>query len=464
MEKKKDYSLLKIVFIPVLLYLVLTWFIPVGNFTGSEVTLGETNPLGLHGLFQAPFDSLSIFTDYIILVLCIGGFYGILNKTGAYQRIVDFFASKNKTSFLVVTVSIFAVLSSVFGETMLAFVLLPFFASVLFKLGYDKVSCMAATIGASLVGMVSSVMGNMLIYKQFNFDLKIFILFNIIMLLIFIFLLCMLIVSKNSKSLSKFEKVKDIPLYENVKGSKKSIVPLVIVLSIVLLLIIVGQYSWYYSFNLQIFNNLYEKISSIELFGINIFSKILGDFPVIGMFSNNNVSVTLLISSLLIGWVYSIKFSDIIDGFKNGAKVMLIPGLYIILANAIFANIYMTSGNNISVTISSYVLKLFSDFNIFTGSVAAIFGSIFYNDYLYFLYDIRNLISLYNTSMMPLIMNVFQTMFNIMKLVLPVSIILIGGLKYLNVSYKEWIKYMWKFLIQLFIISTIGNIILSMVI
>lgn len=465
MEKKKDYNLLKIVFIPVLLYLVLTWFIPVGTFSSSEITLGEVKPLGLYGLFQAPIDSLSVFIDYLVLILSIGGFYGILNKTGAYQRIVEFFASKNKTKFLVATVSIFAILASVFGETMLAFVLLPFFTTVLFKLGYDKISCMASTIGASFIGMIASVMGNFLIYKQFKFDLKIFILFNIIMLLIFIFLLCMLIVSKNSsKSMSKFEKVKDIPLYESVKGSKKGIIPLIIILTIALLLIIVGQYSWYYAFDFKVFTDLYEKISSIQLFGINIFSRVLGDFPIIGFFSNNNVSVVLVIISLLIGWVYSIKFSDIIDGFKSGAKTMLIPGLYIIISNIVFSKIYMSSGNNISVSISNYIMKLFSDFNIFTGSVTGIIGSVFYNDYLYFLYDLRNLISVYNTSMMPLIMNVFQTMFNIMKMILPVSILLIGGLKYLNVSYKEWVKYMWKFLIQIFIICIIGNIILSMVV
>ena len=51
-----------------------------------------------------------------------------------------------------------------------------------------------------------------------------------------------------------------------------------------------------------------------------------------------------------------------------------------------------------------------------------------------------------------------------MMFVLPVSVLLIGGLKYLNVSYKEWIKYIWIFLLQVFVISTIGNIILSMII
>lgn len=464
MEKEKKYSLLKVIGIVFLLYVVLTWIIPVGNFSGGEFVKGETSPVGVYGIFTSPIYSFAVFAQYIILILCVGGFYGVLNKTGAYQRIVSWFSSKNKTKFLVATIFIFSLITSVFGETMMVFVLLPFFISVLLKMGYDKLSSLASTVGGSLIGVVASISGNLAIYKNyFGLEPKIFILFNIIMLAILIFLLSMFIISKTNKGVKK-SKNEIIPLYENIKDNKKSGLPLIIILIIVLLLLILGLFNWYYSFDVELFTNLYDKLIGIELFGTTIISKIFGDFSEIGYFSNYDVSAILIIASCLISWVYSIKFSEFIESFKDGAKEMLLPGIYVILASIIFSQVVTSSSGNISLTISNFILGLSSDFNIFTGIFTGICGSFFYNDYLYLMNGLYGVISLYNTDMMPFILNVFQSMFGIMMFILPVSITLIGGLKYLNISYKEWIKYIWKFLIQAFLVSIIGCIILSMII
>ena len=464
MDKKKEYSLLKIVLIPLLVYLVLTWFIPTGSFSGGEFVKGEVSSLGLYGLFSAPVYSFAVFAQYIILILCVGGFYGVLNKTGAYQSIVDSISKKNKTCLLIFSVIIFALLSSLFGETMLVFILLPFFISVLCKAGYDKVSSMAATIGSTLIGIVASTSGNLAIYKNyFNLEPKSFILYNIILLIILMFLLCMFIITKDKKEKGRKELIKDIPLYESVRGNKKSVVPLVIVLVISVLLIVLGGYNWFYSYGVKLFTELHEKITGIELFKISIFPRIFGNFSEIGYFSNYDISAVLVISSVVISWLYSIKFNEFIDSFKKGAKEMLLPGVYVILASIIFAQVVTASGN-ISITISNSILKLFKDFNVFSGTLAGIAGSFFYNDFLYLMNGLYGIVSTYEVGNMPFILSVFQSTFGVMMFVLPVSVLLIGGLKYLNISYKEWIKYIWKFLLQVFVISVIGNIILSMII
>lgn len=464
MDKKKEYSLLKIVLIPLLVYLVLTWFIPTGSFSSGEFVKGEVSSLGLYGLFSAPVYSFAVFAQYIILILCVGGFYGVLNKTGAYQSIVDSISKKNKTCLLIFSVIIFALLSSLFGETMLVFILLPFFISVLCKAGYDKVSSMAATIGSTLIGMVASTSGNLAIYKNyFNLEPKSFILYNIILLIILMFLLCMFIITKDKKEKGRKELIKDIPLYESVRGNKKSVVPLVIVLVISVLLIVLGGYNWFYSYGVKLFTELHEKITGIELFKVSIFPRIFGNFSEIGYFSNYDISAVLVISSVVISWLYSIKFNEFIDSFKKGAKEMLLPGVYVILASIIFAQVVTASGN-ISITISNSILKLFKDFNVFSGTLAGIAGSFFYNDFLYLMNGLYGIVSTYEVGNMPFILSVFQSTFGVMMFVLPVSVLLIGGLKYLNISYKEWIKYIWKFLLQVFVISVIGNIILSMII
>lgn len=462
MENEKKYSLLKVIGIAFLLYVVLTWFIPTGNFAGGEFVKGETAPLGLYGIFTAPVYSFAVFAQYIVLILCVGGFYGVLNKTGVYQKIVSYLASKDKTKFLVATVIVFALVTSVLGETMMVFVLLPFFIAVLLKMGYDRLSSLSATVGGGLIGMVASISGNMAIYKNyFGLEPKIFVLFNIIMLLILVFLLSMFIISKNSKKSVKNE---EIPLFEVVKNNKKSSLPLVIILIVLALLLLLGLFNWYYAFGIDIFTKFHEKIMSIQLFKTNIMSKIFGEFSEIGYFSNYDVSAILLVSSFIISWVYSIKFNDFIDSFKDGAKKMLLPGIYVVFASVVFSQIVTSNAGNISLTISHFILGLFKDFNILTGSLTGIVGSFFYNDYLYLMNGLYGTISLYNNSMMPFILAVFQSMFGVMMFILPVSITLIGGLKYLNISYKEWIKYIWKFLVQIFIVSIIGCIILSMIV
>ena len=464
-KEKKKYSLFKVIGIAFLLYVVLTWFIPTGTFSGGQFTKGEVTPLGLYGLFSGPVYSLAVFAQYIVLILCVGGFYGVLNKTGAYQKIVEWFSSKDKVKFLIASIVIFSLVTSVFGETMIIFVLLPFFITVLMKMGYSKLESFAGTVGGSFIGMIASISGNLAIYKNyFGLEPKIFILFNIIMLIILIFLLSMFIISKSNKDVKKNTKNEIIPLFESVKGGKKSTLPLIIILIAVLLLLILGLYNWYYSFNVEVFSKLHEKIVGTQLFGIDIISKIFGNISEIGYFSNYDVSAILVIASFIISWIYSIKFNELIESFKNGAKEVFIPALYVVFASVIFSQIVTSSGGNISLTISNFILGLSKDFNIFTGCLTGILGSFFYNDYLYFINGLYGIVSLYNATMMPFILTVFQSMFGIMMFILPVSIVLIGGLKYLDISYKEWIKYIWKFLIQLFIISIIGSIILSMIV
>lgn len=475
MKKKKDY-LLKIVLIPLLVYLLLTLFIPAGSFSNGEFVKGDVSSLGIYGLFSAPITSFSILIQNVIFLLCVGGFYGVLNKTGAYQNIVDFLAKENKRVILIVSVVIFALLSSLFGGTMfvfstssslfggvmVAFLFIPLFISVLVKAGYSKVSSMAATIGATLVGTVASTTGNLGFFKNYlNLEPKSYIIYNIIMLIVLCFLLCMFIITKDKKEDHKKESVKDIPLYEVSKDSKKSSVPLVIILVVAFLLIVVGGYNWQATYGFQGFADIHEKILGIELFKTSVFTWLIGNYSQIGTFSIIDVSVFIFIVSLIIAWVYSV--SDFVESFKNGAKQMLLPSVYIVLASVIFTQVLTTNGN-VCITISNAVLKLFKDFNVFTGTLTGILGSFFYNDSLYLINGLYGIISTFDVTKLPLILNVFQSTFGVMMFILPVSVLLIGGLKYMNVSYKEWVKYIWVFLLQVFIISTIGNIILSMII
>ena len=476
MEKKKDYSLLLIVLIPIILYMLLTMFIPTGSFAG-EFTKGEISSFGIYGVFSSFIASFSVLAQNIFFLLCVGGLYGVLNKTGAYQKIVDSVSEKSKIGLLVITVLLFSIISSIFGGSMfvfstsstllggamIAFMLLPFFVSVLIKAGYSKVSSMAATVGSTLIGVIASTCGNLAFYKNYlSLDPKNYMLYDIILLIILMFLLCMFIITKDKKE-GKKAAVKDIPLYVASKDNKKSAAPLVLILVVAILLIIVGGYNWEVSYGSKLFSEFHAMILNVEISKTGVFNWLFGNFSQIGTFSLVESSVVILVSSIIISWIYSVKKSDFIESFKNGAKEMLVPSIYVVLASVIFTQI-LTSNGDIIATIINPIMKMSKEFNVFTGTLMGIVGSFFFNDSLYLINGLYGFISVFDATKLPLIINVLQSTFGVMMFVLPVSVLLVGGLRYLNISYKEWIKYIWIFILQVFAISVIGNVILSMII
>ena len=83
---------------------------------------------------------------------------------------------------------------------------------------------------------------------------------------------------------------------------------------------------------------------------------------------------------------------------------------------------------------------------------------------MYLLNGLYSRVSLYDAKDMPVILTVFQSIHGLMMMILPVSMTLVFGFKYVGVSYKEWLGFMWKFLIQIFAIIIIGSIILNMIV
>lgn len=109
-------KLLKVIGISFLIFVVLSWLIPVGTYSSGQLTTKGIDPVGLIDLFNKPIQSFVTFVLYGVVFATIGGLYGVMGKTGALDKVVtkmsnDF--SGKETKFLVLTVVLFAVLSSV---------------------------------------------------------------------------------------------------------------------------------------------------------------------------------------------------------------------------------------------------------------------------------------------------------------------------------------------------------------
>ena len=143
---------------------------------------------------------------------------------------------------------------------------------------------------------------------------------------------------------------------------------------------------------------------------------------------------------------------------------MLKTAIYVALACIVFAMMINSENGTISATITNFILGLSKSFNVLLMSLSGIVGSFFYNDFPYLLSGIYGALGVYEEAVLPIIGIILQASYGFVMLILPVSVVLVAGLKFLNVSYKEWIKYIWKLLLQLFVAIILFGLILSMLI
>ena len=161
----KKNGLFKLIAGTLLLAMILTFAIP-----GSS---GERNYLGIGTAVISIAQTLSYFTDTIVLILLIGGFYGILNKTGAYKKLIDSIVTKYKDNknFLVAVIIIFALIASLTGISLPLFIFVPFVISIILLMGYDKLVALASTIGAILVGLLGGIFVTFVDFNSYTFNL-----------------------------------------------------------------------------------------------------------------------------------------------------------------------------------------------------------------------------------------------------------------------------------------------------
>ena len=466
----KKNSLIKAMVGIFLVFVVLSWIIPAGAFSQAGFAAEGTAPVGLIDLIRYPIITFtsSIFALSSFVVLLVGGFYAVLNKTGVYGKLVESLKKKFKGkefTFVIISVSVFAILASLTGLTLPLFILVPFMVAVIMSLGYKKITAFMSTIGAILVGNMASTYGfNINGYLKYflSVEMNTTILYRVILLVTSIGILIFAIDKISAKDLTKKstrktakkaeskEEVEEvvIPLYDGVVDKKKSFVPMIIVVIIMMLISFVSMYNWSNGLGVELFNNIYDSINNFEINGYPIFKNLIGSVDPFGYWSNYELSVLLIIATLLIGWIYNLKFSETLESFISGAKKMLKVAIYMILANVIFLIMNSDSyGYNIYATVANFFLGITDKFNVFTMSLTGLFGGFFYNEFPYMLNIIYSHIATAYTNLGAISL-ILQYTHGLVMLVIPTSVMLVIGLTYLDIPYIEYLKKVWKYLLM----------------
>lgn len=452
--KKND--LFKILFLVVLVVTILTWIIPTGNFSGSIFQEVGLYRISIFDFFLELFYSAYYMLLQVTFLLATGCLYGVLSKSKRYSYLVYKIAKKIKgkeTIFSVGCGLFLAVLASFTAEPLVCILFVPFILSVLAKNNVSKIKGLCITFGAILVGTLGITYGvSALGYTESSFGLKVsdglgykfaFLGISFVMLMVF------------THMLPKAKKESEVinPRFELVEVKKKENTwPIIIVLSIVTIFAILGYIPWKSSFNVSFFADLHTNITTYKIGEHAVFGYLLGSLKAIGEWDLYTISLIIMFGAFAISLIERIKLDEFLESCVYGAKKMAKPIFIYLMVNCLFVISYWSP---ILPYITNKLIEVGSDFNLFKIILVIFVGSMLMPNKDFMSFTIANYLAALYASNGIVISLVINSIFGVVQFLLPTSAILMIGLSYLDISYKDYLKNMWKFLLGLIFIVLI---------
>lgn len=430
--------------------------------------------LGLGDIIFRSFQSLWYFYYIIFFIIAIGGFYGVLNKSQAYKKLQDNIVTKVKPigkKFVILTILVFAIMTSLTGLTIPLLIFVPFVISIILLLGYDKLVALTATVVSIMIGYIGGVFvtffnpltSKMDTYETFvglengfsNVFSKLLLLFSGITLLIYF-------VSKHIKNVEKKKVKYDLNETSEVQINEVSsdyttikTWPIITLFVLFFCVLVLGLFPWNYLFKITVFQEFHTWLMelSIKDFAIipNIISSDLvafGEWYTVGDTSTYMLIFSVLfVFTLLAALIGRVKINDAIDGYVEGMKKLLPAAALSLVALTILVCSY-TNG------FYETIVNSYGKFNYGVSSLLVFLGCLLNVDLYYIIAGvfspILNLVT--DESVNSSVAILFQGIYGIFSMVGPTSIILIFGLSYLNIPYTTWLKYIWRFILALIVL------------
>lgn len=522
----KKHNTIKVVLITILVLLLLTWIIPAAYFSGEFVDQGRVQ-MGLFDLFNYPLTALSYFGYIGLFLILVGGFYGILYKIPAYRTFLDAIVSKakrNEKVSLSIMIILIALLVSISGVQIGIALFIPLVVSVIILMGYDRMVAALVTVGGIAAGLVGSTyaFANISVLTttfglDTNYQIGVRFVILLVAIVLVIFNTLMYIkangkvkltdkIEKEAKKLEeKVEKVvaktpatkkstttkktttkkstakkstasksrksankaalmdEDVIVVpSSVSGSHK-IWPFVVTFALLFVVFVLAFITWGENgFGVKLFDDITKSVQEFKLFKFPIFAKVLGTFNSFGNWTITDMFLPMFLVILLLVLIYKVKLDDVFDGFVEGAKKALAPAFISIL---LYSILVLVTYHPFQLTIYKTVLGLSKGFNIVTTTLVAIISSVLNGDAAYGFQSVVPYFAsvVTKSDSYPVAAIIFQSIYGLIMLVAPTSLILMATLSYLKVSYKDWLKNVWKLLLELFVILLIIFIILVLI-
>jgi len=491
----KKNSVLKAILLTILAVVVCTWVFESVTFNG-ELVDGERLQVGIFDLFAYSIDVLRYFPYIIVMVLAIGAFYGVAYRIPAYRdlldRIVEGFKGKENI-FLVTIIALIAVITSVTGLSFAMLFVFPFVISVVLLMGYNKLVAASTTVGSVVVGMIGTTLGSTTV-DYINYILQTEVtdemVTKVILLVLGIVILAYNVVKYASMTKNDTDKVLEyVPTFTKaeekkeekievkkvekgtkkkttkkdskkaktvkvVKSSKKSnIWAFAVVFDLVLVLLALGAFNWSGVAKTTWPADWLKNIQNFKIGGFPIFSKILGgSFNAFGQWSLNvEMPAVIILASIVLAFVYGLKFDKYLEGTLDGMKRASRPLFYMLLTYLV---LIIVTYHPFQLHITKFFLDMSKGLNVITLTVVTMFASLFNVESIYAAQSTLPYVTtvITDTAQYPIISVIFQAVYGLTMLVAPTSVILVGVLSFLDIPYTQWLKHIWKLFLELLLV------------
>jgi len=475
-----------ILFIIIVIMAILTWFIPAGSYEvneAGEIIAGtfaytEQQPQGIWDVFMAPVkgmlgtDTTPGAIEVSLFILVVGGFLGVVDKTGALDTAIAQVVGANRgreKMLIPILMFIFALGGTTYGmaEETLAFY--PLIIPVMIAVGFDMLVAVSVILLGAGVGVLASTV-NPFATGVASQALGISPGDGIVLRLVFFVVMYAIAVAYVMRYATKVQKDKEKSLvsdkYEENKekfqtkntnekmNTRQKIV--IFLFGLAFLLMVLGLIPWtLLNENWTIFENL-----NAWLMGLPVIGTVLGQQMVpLGNWYFVEITMLFLAMAIIIGIVYRLPEGEIVSGFVNGAKDLLSVALIVALARGI--QVIMNEGM-ITATILNFGERSLSDLSPVVFSVLTY---IFYIPLSFLIPSTSGLASATMGIMGPLgsfvgvaqhiVVTAFQSASGIVNLITPTSGVVMGALAIAGIELTTWWKFTAKLIGIIFVVTCI---------
>jgi len=215
---------------------------------------------------------------------------------------------------------------------------------------------------------------------------------------------------------------------------------------------------WEQVFQVTFFTELTEKIQTANVLGQPIWNYILGNVDAFGRWDMFGVQILMLITAIVVKFIYSIPVSDFFtsfgEGFRKAGKLVVIMLAALLILE--FAVMYP-----VIPTMFDWIVNLTSSFNVLLVTLAGLFTSFFTAEYQYTVNLVGEYLAVNFEAVSAQLAVMLQATYGLASFFVPSSVVLLVGLSYLDISYKEWMKYIWKFLIAMLLVIVVIMLIIT---
>ena len=463
---------------------VLTWFIPAGAYetakdgsviSGTYKTVAS-NPQGFFDILMAPVRGMlgvegtdgAIQVSFFILM--VGGFLGVVNKTGALDTGIASVVRKNKGReklLIAILIPLFALGGTTYGmgEETMAFY--PLLIPVMIAVGFDsivavaiiligsQIGCLASTINPFATGVAADAAGVSIADGMIWRIIQWFILVG--MSIWFVYNYASKIEKDPSKSLvaDKAEEHKEFfQLQNSGEDLNKRQRNVLTIFALTFVIMILSLIPWE-DFGIKLFTNINTWLTTMPILGGAI-GKTMGAF---GTWYFPEITMLFIMMGVLVAIVYRMSEDDFLSSFLTGAGEFL--GVAMICAIARGIQVIM-NGGMITATILHWGETGLSGLS---SQVFIILAYIFYLPMSFLIPSTSGLAGATMGIMAPLgqfsnvpahlVITAFQSASGILNMISPTSAIVMGALALGRVDLGTWWKFIGKFIVMVMLVSVL---------